>query len=228
MRGKVTEATCNRNNFKKDKKKIWKGTPNDDLQCFCEPHNKPDPFHCAGEGEVCQCPKGNVFFGAKFEPGTAKLNTFKGMMEQEYTALSKPKGGEVLCAAESFVGGHRLPGFVKDCYCDDKGTVDESVVTDEITYWEGVAEEEAAMEAEAAAEAQAEAARVAAAQETAAMKAEVEAAKIKIKAAEERYKKAQEDAKRKAEEQAAKDAADAAAAAAAEAAKEKELAAQAA
>lgn len=124
MRGKVTEATCTRNNFKKDKKKIWKGVSNDDLQCFCEPHNKPDPFHCAGEGEVCQCPKGNVFFGAKFEVGTAKLNTFAGMMEQEYTALSKPKGGEVLCAAESFVGGHRLPGFVKDCYCDDKGTVD--------------------------------------------------------------------------------------------------------
>ena len=66
------------------------------------------------------------------------------MMEQEYAALSKPKGGEVLCEGYNFVGGDRLPGFEKDCYCDKKGYVDDAVVEEEINYWQGLIDEEAA------------------------------------------------------------------------------------
>lgn len=228
LEGKMTKVDCNKHAMKKKGKTIWKDQEKDDLQCFCEPHVKPDPFHCAGEGEVCKCPKGSVFYGAKFVPGTSKLNNFEQMQESEYAVARAGRNGEVTCQASSFVGGSLLPGFEKDCYCDDQGIVDPEVVKEDIMYWEGVLEEQEAAAAEARAEAEAEAARAAAAAETAALKAELEAEKAKVKAAQERFAKAQEEAKAKAEEQAAKDKAEAAAAAAAEAAREKELAAQAA
>lgn len=91
---------------------------------------------------MCKCPKGKVFYGAKFQWGTSKLNTFEGMMESEYAALKNPHGGEVRCEATNFIGGSRLPTFEKDCYCDDKDLIDEAIVDDEIYYWEGVFEEE--------------------------------------------------------------------------------------
>lgn len=75
--GAVTKVKCSRNNFKKDKMKLWKNVTDEDLQCMCEPHNKPDPYQCAGEGDICQCPKGKVFYGAKFQEGTSKLNNFE-------------------------------------------------------------------------------------------------------------------------------------------------------
>ena len=56
MQGDVTKLKCTRNNFKRDKKKLWKNVTDEDLQCMCEPHNKPDPFQCAGEGQMCMCP----------------------------------------------------------------------------------------------------------------------------------------------------------------------------
>lgn len=225
--GGMTKVTCNRNGF--GARGLWSGKGKD-LQCFCEPDPRPEPFHCAGELETCECPKGNVFFGQRYVEGTAKLSNFEQMMSAEYTVAKAGKGkkGSVVCDAASFVGGDPLPGYAKDCYCDTLGVAPADVVDDQIAYWQGRLDEAAAAEAEAKAEAEAEAARLAAAEEAAALKADLAAAQARIKAAQEAYAKAQEDAAKKAEEQAAKDKAEAAAVAAAEAARAKEEAAQAA
>ena len=89
--GELTKATCEKHGaFKSGKKwnsKYWKSLSNDDLQCMCEPKVRPEPAHCASEGESCSCSGGNVFFGRKFAQGsTTKLANFDQMLEDEYTA----------------------------------------------------------------------------------------------------------------------------------------------
>lgn len=220
-----TKVTCAKNNFKKKGKKIWRHKKADDLQCFCEPVPKPDPYHCAKEGGVCSCPKGsNVFYGMRFQEYTNKLANFEQMSEWEFTGAKAPNSGEIQCVDSSFTGGSFLPGFEKDCYCDNQGVTTPEMLEDEIWYWDGVIEEHEAAEAQARAEAEAEAARIAAAQEAAALKAQIAEQEAKIHEAEAKYKAAIAAAEAKAKADAAQAEADAAAAAAAEAAREKQLA----
>lgn len=158
--GSETKALCTHSNFLGNKgKKIWKSKKHSDLQCFCEPLVRKDARHCAGEGELCECPKGNIFFGAKYqEDSTTRIANFEQMRELDHLARKGAKA-PVLCAASSFVGKDPMPSADKDCYCDDEGIVPEEDVTDHIDYHQGIIDEELAAEAEARAEAEAEAAR---------------------------------------------------------------------
>jgi hypothetical protein len=185
-RGKVTTARCKKQNFKNKHGKLsafLKGKEEDQLQCFCEPDPVPEPFHCSHEGETCQCPGGNVFFGERYNVGASTIMSFRTMLEHEWTVAKAPTGGNVNCTPSSFVGGNPEPGYDMDCYCDQHNVVSQAEVNDQIYYWEGVIEEELAMEAEAKAEAEAEAARAAAAEENARLKAELAAAEERIKQA---------------------------------------------
>jgi len=69
------KITCDRSAFKKGH--AWDFEPDDHLQCFCEPFLAPEPFHCSADGGDCTCPKGNVFYGAKFKgESTSEISTF--------------------------------------------------------------------------------------------------------------------------------------------------------
>lgn len=122
----ITKVSCKKQNFKNKHGKIpWflKKKEKDELQCFCEPDIEPEPFHCSAEGENCHCPNGNVFFGERYNPGTATMMTFQTMLQHEWTVATAPKNGNVNCTPSSFVGGNPEPGYLMDCYCDQKGVV---------------------------------------------------------------------------------------------------------
>lgn len=228
-KGKITEAKCRKQNFKNKHGKLnsfLKSKDADQLQCFCEPDPVPEPYHCAAEGEVCQCPNGNVFFGERYNVGEATIMPFQTMLQHEWTVAKAGRSGKVNCSASSFTGGNPEPGYDMDCYCDQHQVVSNAEVEDQIYYWEGVIEEELAMEAEARAEAEAEAARVAAAEENAALKAELAAAEERIKQAQANFLAEQAAAAQAAAAAEAQRKADEAADAAADAARQKELEAQ--
>jgi len=47
-------------------------------QCWCEPDNKYEPYHCSADGGQCSCKNGNVFYGAKWaSEGSKKLANFE-------------------------------------------------------------------------------------------------------------------------------------------------------
>ena len=120
--------------FKKGK--AWDGISDDDLQCFCEPFLDPEPYHCAQDGGVCTCPKGNVFYGNKFKAGTSNIATFMEMLDQgEYLVAGAIKDS-MTCEPKAFVGGEIYDAMgEQECYCDDMGFVDITYIQSEITWW---------------------------------------------------------------------------------------------
>lgn len=95
----------------------------------------------------------------------------------------------VACDPSSFEGVDPLPGFEKECYCDDRKNVSAELVKQTIEYWRGIAAEKAAREAQAKADAEAEAAEAAMEAEKARLEAELKKAKAAKKAMEEALKK---------------------------------------
>ena len=220
------KISCDRHAFAKGR--VWDKFADEDLQCFCEPYLTPEPYHCSEDGDICTCPGGNVFYGNKFKhDSTSQIATFQEMLdEQEYLVIGEIKK-DILCDPKSFVGGEVFDNFHDNhCYCDDIGAVDITWIHSEITWWTTRIEEIRIEEENARISANAELMRIQAANDNAALQAELAAAEARIKAAEEAYQKAQEEAHRKAKEQAEQDAAEAAAAAKAEAEREKQLAAE--
>jgi hypothetical protein len=62
--GYQLHITCDRHHFAKGKK--WSNFTDEELQCFFEPFLTPEPYHCADDGQNCECKNGNVFYGEKF------------------------------------------------------------------------------------------------------------------------------------------------------------------
>jgi len=74
------DMTCDRSMFKKGK--VWEKFTDDELQCFCEPFLTQEPYHCADDGDDCQCKNGNVFYGEKFKHhGQKQVATFQEMLD---------------------------------------------------------------------------------------------------------------------------------------------------
>jgi len=63
------------------------------------------------------------------------------------TVVGANKTDFVACDASSFEGVDPLPGFEKECYCDDKKNATEELVSSTIDYWRGIQAEKAAVEA---------------------------------------------------------------------------------
>jgi hypothetical protein len=225
-----SSVRCNSGEFRgaNGKKRFWRGQKK---QCWCEKAYTYQPHHCAEEGGDCKCKGGNVFFAHKFNPlHTSKIADFEEATSEGFAVVEANNTNSVSCSAASFEGYDPLPGYLKHCYCDSRGTAKTAAdIRATKDLWRAQEAERIAKEEKARADAEAEAARLAAAEkaaeeaaaraaaEAAAKKAREEAAAraeaarlaAEAKAAEEA---AAAEAKRKAEEaQAAKEAAEAAA-----------------
>lgn len=127
---------------------IWSDFKDLPKQCWCEPENKYEPYHCSADGGQCSCKNGNVFYGAKFaEDNTTKIANFAEMSAQAMTVVGANQTDYVACDPSSFEGVDPLPGFEKECYCDDRKNVSAELVKNTIEYWRGIAAEKAAREA---------------------------------------------------------------------------------
>ena len=75
-----------KNSGKAEKWKIFADLPK---QCWCEPENKYEPYHCSEDGGQCSCKNGNVFYGAKFALGNAtKMSNFLDASNQPLTVVA--------------------------------------------------------------------------------------------------------------------------------------------
>ena len=68
--------------------KVWDDFKDLPKQCYCEPMNKYEPYHCSADGGQCSCKNGNVFYGAKYKEGTKKIANFESVMDQPVTVVS--------------------------------------------------------------------------------------------------------------------------------------------
>jgi len=167
----------------KGKSKMWEDYQDLPKQCFCEPMNKYEPYHCSADGGQCSCKKGNVFYGAKFKKGnSSKIANFEEMSAQPMAVVKANRSDYVACDPSSFEGVDPLPGEEKECYCDDRSKIDEDLVKNTIAYWRGIKAEKIARELQAKADAEAEAAEAAEDAEHARLEAELKKTKAAKKA----------------------------------------------
>lgn len=189
------EIMCNAMEFKVHNG--WEMFEDLPKQCFCEPKKKYEPYHCSADGGQCSCKNGNVFYGIKYKNGNSgKLANFEDVSNELFAVVEANKTDYVACDPSSFEGVDPIPEREKECYCDDKKSVDVELVKETTKYWRGVAEEKALKEAQAKAEAEAEAAEAAEDAEHARIEAELKKIKAEKKAQEEATKKKHEAEKK--------------------------------
>ena len=91
----------------------------EDVQA-CELDGKSFDFFCAGEGETCECPDGDVVWGPRYHASDPeKANTFADVIATQNFIVHPGKSG-FECTNEH-VGGDPESGQPKACFCAPKG-----------------------------------------------------------------------------------------------------------
>lgn len=108
-------------------------------QCFCEPKNNYEPYHCSADGGSCSCKNGNIFYGRKFKEGsTKKLANFEDVTSSTFAVIANSKEDYVPCEPDFFGGVDPLPDEDKQCYCDDQKKISSELIKGNTDYWAGV------------------------------------------------------------------------------------------
>jgi len=91
----------------------------EDVQA-CELDGKSFDFFCAGEGETCECPDGDIVWGPRYHASDPeKANTFADVIATQNFIVHPGKSG-FECTNEH-VGGDPESGQPKACFCAPKG-----------------------------------------------------------------------------------------------------------
>ena len=75
--------------------------------------HQPGPFVCAAEDANCDC-VGTVYYGRKYAPGGAQLETLEEMLA--YTTFNTSSNGVILCGNAEF--GDPAAAVEKQCFCE--------------------------------------------------------------------------------------------------------------
>ncbi len=91
----------------------------DDVQA-CELDGKSFDFFCAGEGETCECPDGDIVWGPRYHASDKeRANTFADVIATQNFIVHKGTAGFACTNVD--VGGDPESGEAKACFCAPRG-----------------------------------------------------------------------------------------------------------
>ena len=91
----------------------------DDVQA-CELDGKSFDFFCAGEGETCECPVGDIVWGPRYHASDKEReNTFADVIATQNFIVHKGAAG--FACTNEHVGGDPESGEAKACFCAPRG-----------------------------------------------------------------------------------------------------------
>ena len=91
----------------------------EDVQA-CELDGKSFDFFCAGEGETCECPDGDIVWGPRFHASDKeRANTFADVIATQNFIVHKGTAG--FACTNEHVGGDPESGEAKACFCAPRG-----------------------------------------------------------------------------------------------------------
>jgi hypothetical protein len=75
------------------------------------------PVKCSDEGGVCDCARGNVFFGVSQGDNAKRSEAFPSLTDSPY-AIKRNVVNATLCVSDSFGAKFPLMDTKKECFCD--------------------------------------------------------------------------------------------------------------
>ena len=91
----------------------------EDVQA-CELDGKSFDFFCAGEGETCECPDGDIVWGPRYHASDKeRANTFADVIATQNFIVHKGTAG--FACTNEHVGGDPESGEAKACFCAPRG-----------------------------------------------------------------------------------------------------------